>query len=428
MSEFRTVKRALISVSDKAGIAELAKALADRGVSIISTGGTAAAIRAAGIEVLAVSEVTGADEMLGGRVKTLHPSIHGAILADRASDEHMTTLDDRNIEPIDLVCVNLYPFERTVTSGNVTAAQAIEEIDIGGPTMIRAAAKNHADVTVLTDPSMYSTLIDELNANDGAVSADFRKTCAREAFAHTAAYDAAISAYFRKDISELPASLTVRGNKTTDLRYGENPHQRAAVYRDPFDPGTTVVTAEQLHGKALSYNNVSDADRALRIVQDLKAAFPDKHGATVIKHTNPCGGAVALTSADAIGGALDGDPIAAYGGILCANTPVTEDAANMIIEAARFLEVIAAPSFEGDAAKIIGEKWANVRLLELGEGSFEECLSWLGVCNARGVLQERKTEEIVGRRELRIEGDGGVELPPRTIVVLGHEGIDTPAE
>jgi len=363
----RTIKRAILSVYDKRGIVELAQALHNAGVSILSTGGTARAITDAGIPVTSVSDATGADEMLDGRVKTLHPTIHGAILADRSNPEHTRALADRGIEPIDLVCVNLYPFERTVAEPGVTHEGAIEEIDIGGPTMIRAAAKNHSGVTVLTSPAMYDRLTEELREHNGATTDAFRRECAREAFAHTAAYDAAISAYFRRDEKELPGSLTIRGDKADDLRYGENPHQRAAVYRDPFDPGTSIIRARQLHGKSLSYNNVSDADRALRIVQDFRAAFPDKHGATVIKHTNPCGAAIAPNAASAIGAALQGDPLAAYGGILCANTPITEAAADVILESARFLEVIAAPAFEAGAAERLGEKWANVRLLELGE-------------------------------------------------------------
>jgi phosphoribosylaminoimidazolecarboxamide formyltransferase/IMP cyclohydrolase len=365
--DLRAVKRALISVSDKDGALELAKALHDRGVSIISTGGTAKMLSEAGVPVTPVEEVTGAPEMLDGRVKTLHPAVHGAILADRDTPAHNEALARHAIEPIDLICVNLYPFEETIAREGVTRAEAIENIDIGGPTMIRAAAKNHASVAVLTSPEQYRPLLDELQANDGSTTRAFRERCAKTAFARTAAYDAAIAAYLREGETDLPAMLTLRGDKAADLRYGENPHQRAGVYRDRGDRGTSIIDAKQLHGKALSYNNVSDADRALRIVQDLKAAFPGMHGATVIKHTNPCGGAIATSSHDAIGATLEGDPLAAYGGILCANTPITEASAETILEEARFLEVIAAPAFEERSAEMIGERWANVRLLELDE-------------------------------------------------------------
>ncbi len=369
-------RTALISVSDKTGVIDLARALITRNIQIISSGGTARALREANIDVTPVEEITGAAEMLGGRVKTLHPNIHGAILARHNNTEDAQTLRDRNITPIDLVCVNLYPFEETVAAPDVTEESAVEQIDIGGPAMIRAAAKNFQRVTVLTTPTDYTSFLEELSANDGATTLPYRKQLAVKAFAQTNAYDAAIVNHFTQAddrpnegplADPLPPQLNLSLTKVRDLRYGENPHQRAAVYSNT-PPNTNVQslpTAHPLHGKQLSYNNLNDAAAAIALVADLATLFPNTAAAAIIKHTNPCGAAVAPNISAAITQALAGDPLAAFGAIVAANHPIDEDAATLLIQPNAFLEVIVCPNFTQGAHNLLASRWKNVRLIEV---------------------------------------------------------------
>ncbi|HET7482136.1 MAG TPA: bifunctional phosphoribosylaminoimidazolecarboxamide formyltransferase/IMP cyclohydrolase [Actinomycetota bacterium] len=345
-------KRALLSVSDKTGIVELGRRLVDLGFGIVSSGGTASALADAGVPVTKVSDVTGAPEILGGRVKTLHPKIHGGILADRRNQEHVDELERQEIEPFDLVVVNLYPFERTISHPSVTEDDAIEQIDIGGPAMVRAAAKNFHSVAVVVDPTDYGRVLDELS-RDGAISLETRRALSRAAFSHTAAYDAAISAYLSKD-EPFPAKLVLAGDKIMDLRYGENPHQQAAFYRSA-GPRGGVAAAEQLHGKELSYNNILDTDAAWKLVLDL-----DGPAAAIIKHSNPCGVAEAPSLAQAYATALDCDRTSAFGGIVALSRPCDVETATGIAEV--FTEVVIAPDFDDDALAVLTQK-KNVRLL-----------------------------------------------------------------
>ena len=292
------VKRALISVSDKTGVVEFAKALAEMGVEIISTGGTAKALSDAGIKVTGISEVTGFPEMMEGRVKTLHPAVHGGLLADRSKPDHMRQIEEQGIRPIDLVAVNLYPFARTVARPDVTLEDAIENIDIGGPSMVRSASKNFASVTIVVDPSDYDSVLQELRANEGEVSCDTRAGLATKAFTHTAAYDTMISSYLQgKFMPEeaFPAWIDLRFEKTQELRYGENPHQKGAFYKTPGYSGPGIASAKQLSGKELSYNNIWDSNAALELVKEFEGT-----AAAIIKHTNPCGVALGDPVADSV--------------------------------------------------------------------------------------------------------------------------------
>ncbi len=369
----RPITRALISVSDKSGVVDLARALAARGVEIVSTGGTARAIADAGIEVVPIDRITGFPEMMDGRVKTLHPKVHGGILALRDNAEHGAAMTEHGIEPIDLVCINLYPFEETVGREGETRQEAIEQIDIGGPSMVRSAAKNHEFVTVLTDSSQYGAFLSEFEANDGATGIGFRSSCAASAFARTAAYDRAIAAYLSgagtpEDAGpeRMPDSLELRYPKKSDLRYGENPHQRAAVYVNESARGPSVVTASQRHGRALSFNNLNDASAAMELVDDLSRLEPGKACAAVIKHANPCGAAIASDPATAVEAALDGDRMASFGGILCCSGTIDDRVADHLCSKEVFLEVIVAPEFTESALERLRAKSVNVRLLEAG--------------------------------------------------------------
>lgn len=357
--------RALLSVSDKSGLVELAAALHERGVELISTGGTARAIADAGLPVTPVDEVTGFPEMLDGRVKTLHPKVHGGLLGRRDLDTHVSAMSEHGIEPIDLVCVNLYPFEATVAKPGVTEAEAIEQIDIGGPSMIRSGAKNHASVTVVTEPAQYAELIAELESNDGATSFELRRRFAIDAFRRTAAYDAAISNHLGQD-DPMPARLNLTFVRQDTLRYGENPHQAAAVYATPNAPAGTLVTAKQLHGKALSYNNLNDANAALELVRAMAPRAEEHAAAVIVKHTNPCGAAIAGDLRTAVRLAIAGDPMAAFGGILALSRPPVPFVAELIAEPDRFFEVIIAPEFPPETVEILEDRWKNVRLLEVG--------------------------------------------------------------
>ncbi len=346
------VRRALLSVSDKEGIVEFGRSLSELGVDIISSGGTATELAQAGVAVTKVADVTGAPEILGGRVKTLHPKIHGGILADRRKPDHLEQLVAQGIEQIDLVVCNLYPFERTVAHPAVTEDDALEQIDIGGPAMVRAAAKNHPSVAVVVNPARYQEIVDEIAAT-GEVSPEMRRALAHEAFRHTASYDAAIAGYFSRDEGH-PPFLILAGEKVSDLRYGENPHQSAAFYRSGGAP-RGLAAAEQLHGKELSYNNLLDTDAAWRLVLEL-----DGPATAIIKHSNPCGVAQGPTLAESYGRALDCDRTSAFGGIVALSDGCDAETARQIAEV--FTEVVIAPAFTDDALEILTQK-KNVRLL-----------------------------------------------------------------
>lgn len=352
--------RAFLSVSDKTGLVEFAKELIQLGVTIISTGGTAKALQEANIPVTSVSDVTGFPECLDGRVKTLHPHIHAGILARRDSPEHMKQLNDLNIETIDLVVVNLYPFQETIAKPDVSLEEAIENIDIGGPTMLRAAAKNYCDVTVVVDSEDYVRVIDELKKNQGQTRLESRLYLAAKVFEHTAAYDALIAQYLSPiaKLPEFPNRLTLTYEKVQDMRYGENPHQKAVFYREIGDRPGTLVDAEQLNGKELSYNNINDANGAL----DLLREFPDEIAVVASKHANPCGVAIGDTICDAYVRAYEADPISVFGGIVAANAVIDAKTAEEMKKT--FLEIIIAPDFTEEALTILREK-KNLRLLKL---------------------------------------------------------------
>jgi phosphoribosylaminoimidazolecarboxamide formyltransferase/IMP cyclohydrolase len=362
----RKIERALLSVSDKAGLVEFAGALVNLGVELISTGGTRDAILKAGLPVKDVSEVTNFPEMLDGRVKTLHPFVHGGILARRDDAGHVQTLQEHGIKPIDLVVCNLYPFEATAARPGVTIHEAIENIDIGGPTLVRAAAKNYAAVAVITEPGQYAEVATELRAANGSLTLATREKLAIAAFARIAAYDAAIADYFAKRTAgaELPATLALSFQRKQALRYGENPHQKAAFYVEANHRPDCVAGAMVLHGKELSYNNILDLDSALNLVREL-----EQPAAVVVKHNNPCGAACAATLAAAFQNAFDGDPLSAFGGILAFNRVLDEATALKLAEPNRFVECIIAPDFESAAFEILTTKptWRkNVRLLKVG--------------------------------------------------------------
>jgi len=366
MSDLIQIKRALLSVSDKSDLVPFARKLAELGVTLISTGGTARKLEEAGLDVVSIDQVTEFPEMMDGRVKTLHPRVHGGLLGLRDKDTHVSAMKEHGIKPIDLVCVNLYPFEATIAKEGVSEAEAIEQIDIGGPSMIRSASKNHRFVTVVTDPSQYDDVVTELSANDGATTLATRRRLALSAFTRTAAYDTAIAEWMaRASESKFPASLLLRLERSAELRYGENPHQAAALYVDPRATEPNVAESRQLHGKALSFNNLYDANGALELVKEID---PAKHAAAaVIKHANPCGFAVADTLADAFKAAYEGDPLAAFGGIVALNRPVDSAVAAAICEGKKFLEVILAPAYEPEALKQLQQRWQNVRILETGD-------------------------------------------------------------
>ncbi len=376
MSDVIPIKRALVSVSDKTGLVEFAGRLAKHGVQIISTGGTARALADAGIDVTPVERVTDFPEMMDGRVKTLHPKVHGGLLALRDKDEHTQAMAEHGIEPIDLVCVNLYPFEKTVAQQDVAKEEAVEQIDIGGPSMIRSGAKNHRFVAVVTDPSQYEWVGDEVDKHGGATTIQTRAELAAAAFARTAAYDAAIASWLGAHVtggagddgeSLFPDPLMLRLDRLAVLRYGENPHQAAALYGQAGCPEASVATAKQLHGKQLSFNNLNDAAAALELVKEF-----DRPAAAVIKHTNPCGCAVGDSLATAFERAYEGDPMAAFGGIVALNRPVDLDTANRVTGPGpdggpKFLEVVIAPEYHEDALTVLRDRWKNVRLLAVGE-------------------------------------------------------------
>jgi phosphoribosylaminoimidazolecarboxamide formyltransferase/IMP cyclohydrolase len=359
------ITRALISLSDKTGIVEFSKELAGYGVEILSTGGTAKLLREAGLAVKDVSEFTGFPEMLDGRVKTLHPKVHGGILGMRGNPEHVATMQAHGIQQIDMVVVNLYPFEATVAKPDCELPDAIENIDIGGPTMLRSAAKNNADVTVVVDPADYRTVLDEMRASSGAVSPETNFRLAVKVYQHTAAYDGAISNWLGKKLSEedasFPPTLTFQFRKAQGMRYGENPHQAAAFYVEKDVKEASIATARQLQGKELSYNNIGDTDAALECVKQ----FNEGPACVIVKHANPCGVAIGGSLLDAYDRAYKTDPESAFGGIIAFNGELDEATAQAIVDR-QFVEVIIAPSVSAAASAVVAAK-KNVRLLSCGQ-------------------------------------------------------------
>jgi phosphoribosylaminoimidazolecarboxamide formyltransferase/IMP cyclohydrolase len=353
------VRRALLSVSDKTGVTEFASGLAELGIEIVSTGGTAEALREAGVEVRTVEELTGSPEILDGRVKTLHPKLHAALLAVRDDPEHTRTLEAEGIETIELVCVNLYPFERTVARLNVSEDEALENIDIGGPTMIRAAAKNHRYVAVVVEPESYDAVLAELQESAGEISVETRHWLANEAFAQTARYDAAISRWFGERYEVFPSHLVSAYEKFLDLSYGENPHQNAALYTEVGARSHVLSRVSKLHGRALSFNNVLDLDAARRLLAEF-----EEPTCVIVKHNNPAGVAIADAPGEAYEKALVCDPMSAYGGVIALNRPVDEALARRLHE--NFVEVLIAPGYEGGALEVLRQKEA-IRILEDGE-------------------------------------------------------------
>mmetsp|Transcript_22535 Transcript_22535/g.36537 ORF Transcript_22535/g.36537 Transcript_22535/m.36537 type:complete len:528 (+) Transcript_22535:2193-3776(+) len=355
MTDLAPLNRALISVSDKTGLVEFATALAGHGVELLSTGGTAAALRAAGLNVKDVSEVTGFPEMMDGRVKTLHPVVHGGLLALRDNDDHVAAMEAHEIGPIDLVVVNLYPFEETVAKG-AEYAEVIENIDIGGPAMIRSAAKNHGFVSVVVDVEDYAAVLAEMEANGGQTGYALRQRLAQTAYARTAAYDTAVSTWMAAQVGGMPRRCTFGGTLAQTLRYGENPHQAAAFYTDGSDrPG--LATAVQHQGKELSYNNINDTDAAFELVSEFAGKGP---ACAIIKHANPCGVATGATLKEAYARAFDCDRTSAFGGIIALNTELDAETAREITGI--FTEVVIAPGASAEAVSIFKEK-KNLRLL-----------------------------------------------------------------
>ncbi|HCE2054436.1 TPA: bifunctional phosphoribosylaminoimidazolecarboxamide formyltransferase/IMP cyclohydrolase [Vibrio parahaemolyticus] len=372
MNNARPIRRALISVSDKTGIVEFAQALAERGVDILSTGGTARLLAEQGIAVTEVSDYTGFPEMMDGRVKTLHPKVHGGVLGRRGQDDDV--MEKHGINPIDMVVVNLYPFAATVAKEGCTLADAVENIDIGGPTMVRSAAKNHKDVTIVVNASDYDRVIAEMDANDKSLTLETRFDLAIAAFEHTAAYDGMIANYFGTMVpsygenkegdeeSKFPRTFNQQFEKKQDMRYGENSHQAAAFYVEANPQEASVSTARQIQGKALSYNNIADTDAALECVKEF-----NEPACVIVKHANPCGVALGKDILEAYNRAYQTDPTSAFGGIIAFNQELDAETATAIVER-QFVEVIIAPSVSAEAIEVVAAK-KNVRLLECGEWS-----------------------------------------------------------
>jgi phosphoribosylaminoimidazolecarboxamide formyltransferase / IMP cyclohydrolase len=390
------VRRALLSVSEKAGIVEFSRSLAELGVEIVSTGGTARALADAGVQVRAIEQFTGFPEMMDGRVKTLHPRLYAGLLAVRSDEEHLKAAAEHSIEPVDLVCVNLYPFEQTVARGDASDAEIVENIDIGGPTMIRAAAKNHAFAAVVVDPADYEGVLTELRESDGRLSMATRERLAAVAFACTARYDAAISRWFAAHTYEgFPPRWASSYDKVMDLRYGENPHQRAAFYAEAGAGTHLLDGVKQLHGKELSFNNLLDLSSARELVEDF--AEP---ACAIVKHNNPCGCALGEGAQDAYERAFACDPTSAYGGVIAMNRRVDHACAQALSK--QFIEVLLAPGFDPDALEVLKEK-KNVRLLELADwptrGPGMEEKPVIG-----GVLSQSRDIVTETREQMRVMG------------------------
>jgi len=403
----KKITRALISVSDKTGLVDFARRLGSNSIEIISTGGTARTLREAGLEVREVSELTGFPEILGGRVKTLHPKVHGGLLAIRDDAEHQQQVQANGIQYIDMVVVNLYPFRETVAREDVTVEDAIENIDIGGPSMIRSAAKNFNDVVVVVDPSDYAAVADEMESSAGQVSQATRFRLARRAFETTSQYDAAISDFLEGSVAldpanerlrverpaGLPAQFTFLARKATDLRYGENPHQRAALYVTS-NSGGGIAAAEKLQGKELSFNNLIDLDAAWSLVSE----FPDT-ACAIIKHTNPCGAAIAADPREAFEKARATDPVSAFGGIIGLNRTVTEAAARAIGET--FFEAIAAPDYEPGALEVLASK-KNLRVMRVHPSPTRAASYDLRVISDNGLLIQDRDHGVLDDAKLRV--------------------------
>ncbi|BCJ28140.1 bifunctional phosphoribosylaminoimidazolecarboxamide formyltransferase/IMP cyclohydrolase [Actinocatenispora sera] len=371
----KPIRRALVSVYDKTGLEQLARALADAGVEIVSTGNSARTIASYGVPVTAIEQLTGFPECLDGRVKTLHPKVHAGLLADVRRDEHVKQLAELGVEPFDLLVSNLYPFRQTVASG-ASFDECIEQIDIGGPAMVRSSAKNHANVAVVVSPELYPELIEAIAA--GGTTAEQRQRYALGAFRHTASYDVAVASWLGGQTERgFPGWTGATWDLATTLRYGENPHQQAALYRH-WRPG--LAHAEQLHGKEMSYNNYTDTDAAWRAAHDFTEPC-----VAIIKHANPCGIAVGADVADAYAKAQACDPLSAYGGVIAANTTVTEPMARNIAEAS-FAEVVAAPDFEPAAVEVLSNRWKNVRLLRVPAEAAPDPVEFHGISG--GVLMQ----------------------------------------
>jgi phosphoribosylaminoimidazolecarboxamide formyltransferase / IMP cyclohydrolase len=396
MTDPRRISRALISVSDKPGLVEFAQALAERGIELISTGGTRKALADAGLKVIDVSEVTGFPEMMDGRVKTLHPKVHGGLLAIRDNTEHAASMRAHGIAPIDLLVVNLYPFEATTAKG-ADFATCIENIDIGGPAMIRAAAKNHADVAVVVDASDYPTVLSELEQHGGATTLALRQKLAAKAYARTAAYDAAISNWFANALGDAaPTYRAIGGSLIEPLRYGENPHQSAAFYRtSELRPG--VAIARQVQGKQLSYNNINDTDAAYECVAEFDPARTA--ACVIVKHANPCGVAEGMSLLDAYRKALACDPVSAFGGIVAVNRPLDAEAARAITEI--FTEVIIAPEASEEAIAIVGAK-KNLRLLLVGALPDPRAAGLTAKTVAGGLLVQSRDNAVADEMTLKV--------------------------
>lgn len=388
------IKRALISVSDKTGLEELARGLHAAGIELVSTGGTAAVIAQAGIPVIKVSDVTGFPEILGGRVKTLHPSIHGGILAMR-TDEHLAQLDEHGITPIDMVVVNLYPFKATISKEGVCQSEAIENIDIGGPAMIRASAKNFKYVVVVTNPVRYDRVLDAVKKDE--VTEELRMSLAREAFAHTAHYDSVIAGYLGhcdQAGKMFPVEISLPFELVQPLRYGENPHQKAAFYRDPRRFGASVANARQLHGKELSYNNILDLNSALELVREF-----EEPTVAIIKHNNPSGVASREALVEAYRLAYEADPVSAFGGIVAVNRAVDGPTAEEMSKI--FLEAVIAPGFSEEALPILTKK-AGIRLLETGPFHLMS-YDWYDLRKVNGgLLVQEADRKVFNRDDFRV--------------------------
>jgi phosphoribosylaminoimidazolecarboxamide formyltransferase/IMP cyclohydrolase len=398
------VKRALVSVSDKSGIIEFAKGLIGLGYEILSTGGTAKALREAGVTVTDVATYTGSPEILDGRVKTLHPKIHGGLLGRRGDPKHVAEMTHHGIDPIEIVVVNLYPFEATIRKPGCTFEEAVENIDIGGPSMLRSAAKNQADVTVVVDPSDYGRVLDALG--EGGTSPDLRRELARKVFQHTSRYDGVIAGYLESQGAtgvQFPSLLTLQFEKIQTLRYGENPHQQGAFYREFGGNEPSVARGRQVHGKEMSYNNFLDANSALELVKEFGRVEGDSVAAVIVKHNNPCGAAVGGTPCEAYVRARETDPISAFGGVIAFNVNVDLTAAKEIT--ATFVEVVVAPGFEPDALAELKRK-KDLRLLEVGPLSLDARteLDWIDLKKIVGglILQDRDLGAIPDVRVLKV--------------------------
>src|SRR5919202_333986 len=388
------IRRALLTVSDKRGLVDFARGLTELGVELVSTGGTARELAEAGITTRAIDDYTGFPEILDGRVKTLNPRIYAGLLAVRSKPEHVATLAEQEIEPIDLVCVNLYPFERTAARRGVSTEEVVENIDIGGPTLIRAAAKNHPFAAVVVGPESYDAVLEEMRMADGMLSEQTREALAMEAFAYTARYDAAIARWFSEREDDFPATYPRVYEKVLDLPYGENPHQRAAYYAQANARTHLLSMVSKLHGKELSFNNLLDLDAARRVVDEFEIP-----AAVIVKHNNPCGASVASTPLEAFDRALECDPMSAFGGIFVFNRRVEADIAQKLHEI--FVELVFAPGYTEEALEILTQK-ENIRILEDQERRTEPVAEH-DVRRVRGgLLVQDRDEDLESRDEMRV--------------------------